>query len=177
MSLRPLAAAALLSAVAIPALSGAARAHVTLETQQASPGSSYKAVLRVPHGCKGSATTRIRVQIPEGVIAVKPMPKAGWTLETTKGALAKAYDYYGEATTQGVKEISWSGGRLPDEFYDEFVFRGFLAKDLKAGDMLYFPVVQDCEQGVERWIEIPAPGHAADDDGTPAPGVKLVPKP
>ena len=171
MSLRTLAAAALLSA-----FSTAALAHVTLENQEASPGAAYKAVLRVPHGCKGSPTTRIRVQIPEGVIAVKPMPKAGWTLETTKGAFAKTYDYYGEATSQGVKEVSWSGGKLPDDFYEEFVFRGFLTKDLKAGETLYFPVVQDCETGVDRWIEIPAAGKSADDYETPAPGLKLVPK-
>lgn len=171
MSIRILAAAAVLAVTSTAAL-----AHITLESQEASPGAAYKAVLRVPHGCKGSATTRIRVQIPEGVIAVKPMPKAGWTLDTTKGALAKTYDYYGEATSQGVKEISWSGGKLPDEFYDEFVFRGFLTKDLKAGEMLYFPVVQECEQGVDRWIEIPAAGKGADDYESPAPGLKLVPK-
>ncbi len=35
---------------------GAAFAHVTLETQTAAVGSTYKAVLRVPHGCEGKAT-------------------------------------------------------------------------------------------------------------------------
>lgn len=169
--MKTLLAAALLAALATPCL-----AHVTLETQEASPGSTYKAVLRVPHGCKGSATVRVRVQVSEGVIAVKPMPKSGWTLETTKGPLAKTYDYYGEATSQGVKEISWSGGKLPDEFYDEFVFRAFLTKDLKEGEMLYFPVIQECEAGVERWIEIPAAGKVSDDYETPAPGLKLKPK-
>ncbi|MDT8465965.1 DUF1775 domain-containing protein, partial [Alcaligenes nematophilus] len=60
-------------------------AHVSLQTKQAPVGSSYKAILSVPHGCKGSATTKIRVRIPEGVVGVKPQPKAGWTLETVKG--------------------------------------------------------------------------------------------
>jgi len=46
----------------------AAFAHITLETQEAAVGSTYKAVLRVPHGCEGKATTAVRVQIPEGVI-------------------------------------------------------------------------------------------------------------
>ena len=46
----------------------AALAHITLETQEAAAGSTYKAVLRVPHGCEGKATTAVRVQIPEGVI-------------------------------------------------------------------------------------------------------------
>jgi uncharacterized protein YcnI len=52
-------------------------AHVTLETQQAAVGSTYKAVLRVPHGCKGAPTIKVRIRVPEGMIAVKPMPKAG----------------------------------------------------------------------------------------------------
>ena len=42
-----------------------ATAHVTLENQEAKVGNSYKAVLRVPHGCEGTATTVIRVKIPE----------------------------------------------------------------------------------------------------------------
>jgi len=76
----------LLSAAALLVLgTNAAFAHITLETQEAAVGSTYKAVLRVPHGCDGKATTAVRVQIPEGVIAVKPMPKPGWTLQTKKG--------------------------------------------------------------------------------------------
>ena len=53
-------------------------AHVTLETREASIGAPYKAVLRVAHGCEGTAYHALRVRIPEGVIAVKPMPKPGW---------------------------------------------------------------------------------------------------
>lgn len=166
----PIAAAALLLG------STAALAHITLEGQQATVPSTYKAVFRVPHGCDGSATVKIRVQIPEGVIAVKPMPKAGWTLETVKGKYSKAYDYYGTPTSEGVKEVVWSGGKLPDEFYDEFVLRAYLTGDLKPDTTLYFPVVQECEKGTERWIEIPAAGKDADDYETPAPGVKLQTK-
>ena len=65
-----------------------ASAHVTLENHQATVGLSYKAVFAVPHGCAGSATVKIRVQIPEGVVAAKPMPKFGWNLETIKGKYA-----------------------------------------------------------------------------------------
>jgi uncharacterized protein YcnI len=151
-------------------------AHITLETQEAPVGGAYKAVFRVPHGCDGSATVRIRVQIPEGVIAVKPMPKAGWTLATVKGKYAESYDYYGTPTSEGVKEVVWSGGNLPDEFYDEFVFRGYLSAGLKPDTKLYFPVIQECEKRTDRWIEIPAEGKDADDYETPAPGVRLLPK-
>lgn len=165
-----------LPAMALLAASAPAFAHVTLETQEAPVGGTYKAVLRVPHGCEGSPTVKIRVQIPEGMIAVKPMPKPGWTLETVKGKYAAAYDYYGTSTSEGVTEVVWSGGRLPDEFYDEFVFRSYLTTGLKPGAHLYFPVVQDCEVGTDRWIEIPAEGKDSDDYETPAPGLKLLPK-
>ena len=74
-------------------------------------------------------------------------------------------------------EISWSGGKLPDAYYDEFVFAAFLAGDLEAGKTLYFPVVQECEKGVHRWIEIPAAGRAGPTIyPEPAPALKLLPK-
>lgn len=154
----------------------AAFAHITLETQEAAVGSIYKAVLRVPHGCDGKATIAVRVQIPEGVIGVKPMPKPGWTLQVKNGKYEKPYQLYGEAVTSGVKEVDWSGGSLPDEFYDEFVFRGTLAADLPAGQKLYFPVVQECDGATTRWIEIPAAGQDEDALEDPAPGLNLLPK-
>ena len=75
---------ALIGAVVV-AFTTPTAAHVTLEMQEAKIGEPYKAVLRVPHGCEGTATTALRVRIPAGLIAVKPMPKPGWTLATTTG--------------------------------------------------------------------------------------------
>jgi uncharacterized protein YcnI len=155
-----------------------AAAHVYLEGKQATVGASYKAVFAVPHGCSGSPTVKIRVQIPEGVIAVKPMPKAGWNVDVVEGKYAGEYDYHGNKLSSGVKEVAWSGGKLPDHNYDEFVVSSFLTDRLKPDTMLYFPVVQECEKGVSRWIEIPAEGAGPTHEGkSPAPGVKLLPKP
>lgn len=167
----------MLAVVAVGLAAGPALAHVTLEKGEAPVGSTYKAVFRVPHGCEGSPTNVVRIQIPEGVISIKPMPKAGWTLEKVRGKYAKTYDYYGTPTSEGVKEIVWSGGNLGDDEYDEFVLRGFLAGDFKVGEMLYFPVVQECPEGkAERWIEVPAAGQTSDDLELPAPGIKLLDK-
>ncbi|MBR0739523.1 YcnI family protein [Bradyrhizobium liaoningense] len=155
-----------------------AAAHVSLETKQATVGASYKAVFTVPHGCAGSPTVRIRVQIPEGVIAVKPMPKAGWNVDVVEGKYANEYDYHGNKLSSGVKEVAWSGGKLLDKHYDEFVMRTVLTDRLKPDTTLYFPIVQECETGVSRWIEIPAEGAGHSHEGkSPAPGVKLLPKP
>ena len=167
-------------AIALAALAAApAAAHVTLERRQAPVGSYYKAVLAVPHGCAGSPTVKLRVQIPEGVIGIKPMPKPGWTVETVKGKYATEYELHGSKLSEGVKEVVWSGGKLADDNYDEFVFSSFLTPGLKPDTTLYFPVVQECAQGVSRWIDIPAGGAGGQghDSKTPAPGLKLIAKP
>ena len=168
---------AMLSAALVALTSLPAAAHVSLETPTAKAASNYKAVLRVPHGCDGKATISIRVRLPEGVISVKPMPKPGWKIEKTQGQYAKAYDYYGEQKTSGVRELSWSGGNLPDDEYDEFIFRAFITDAFKPGQTVAFPVVQECEGGATtRWIEIPDQGKTADDYENPAPSVTVVDK-
>jgi len=162
--------------LAFTALSASvASAHITLERQEAAIGGSYKAVLRVPHGCGDSPTLKVRVRIPDGVIGVKPMPKPGWQMETVKGKYDKTYTMFHSTVSEGVKEIAWTG-RLSNDHYDEMIFQAFLTDDLKPGTTLYFPVVQECESGLHRWIEIPQDGKSAGDYKEPAPGVKLLPK-
>jgi uncharacterized protein YcnI len=155
----------------------AAFAHITLQDKQAPVGSPYKAVLRVPHGCSGSATVAVRVRIPSGFIDVKPMPKPGWKLEVVRGKYQTPVSARGTQVTEGVTEFDWSGGSLPDAFYDEFVLTGFIGDEASAGQAMYFPVVQECEKGVSRWIEIPRDGTQVNDESSaPAPALKLLPK-
>ncbi|HEV2573793.1 MAG TPA: DUF1775 domain-containing protein [Beijerinckiaceae bacterium] len=145
---------AAMAALCTLALTATAHAHATLQQREAKAGASYRGVLRVPHGCDGTATLKVRLTIPEGLYSVKPMPKAGWELSTTKGAYAKTYQDHGTPVSQGVKEIVWSG-KLPDDNYDEFIFVGTVAPDLADGTKLYFPAVQECERGTANWTDIP----------------------
>lgn len=157
-------------------LASPACAHVTLEQQDAMIGGPAKLTFRVPHGCGDQPTTKVRVLIPEGFIAAKPMPKAGWTLDVTQGSYAKTHDYFhGVKLSEGVKEISWKGS-LPNDYYDEFVVSGFVSKDFSAGTMLYFPVVQECPNGSRSWVEIPQAGQSGHDLKEPAPGLRLKAK-
>jgi uncharacterized protein YcnI len=157
-------------AVATLAVAVPANAHVTLEVQQARVGSTYKAVVRVPHGCGTEATQTVRIQIPEGFFGVKPMPKAGWELETISGPYASPIDNRGTPVTEGVREIVWSGGNLPNEWYDEFVFRGTFAGSLQPGKF-YFPAIQECANGEEAWIDV----TGAQGVEMPAPSLELIP--
>jgi hypothetical protein len=155
------------------AIASGALAHVTLETREAKAGSYYKAVLKVPHGCDGSPIVKLRIDVPEGVIGVKPMPKPGWQLDITRGAYARSYPVaHGAPVAEGVKEITWSG-KLLDENYDEFVFQGQLSADLKSGP-LYFPVTQTCEKGEIAWKDIPAAGQDSHALKSPAPALIIL---
>jgi periplasmic copper chaperone A len=169
MKTKLLAAFAVLLSAASPAF-----AHITLEVGQAPLGSPYKAVFRVPHGCDGAATTALRIQIPEGVIAVKPMPKSGWGIELKSGKYAKTYKNWGSDVSSGVTEVDFTGGNLPDAYYDEFVVTGTIADSFKVGDVIRFPVVQECGNAADRWIQVPAAGQKEDNLQRPAPSLTVT---
>jgi periplasmic copper chaperone A len=170
--------APLLGAAGVLAGASIAFAHITLENQQAPVGASYKAVLRVPHGCEGSATVAVRVRVPDGFIEVKPMPKPGWKLDVVRGKYQKPMSVRGTKVTEGVTEVNWSGGNLPDAYYDEFLLTGYIGDEAQPGQTMYFRVVQECEKGINRWIEIPAGegGAPAAEPAEPAAALKLLPK-
>jgi periplasmic copper chaperone A len=152
---------------------GPTSAHVTFERAEAAQNTTFKGVLRVPHGCAGQATNAVSVTIPEGVINVKPMPKAGWKLDTVRGAYAKSYDLWGKPVSEGVREVVWSGGELADAQYDEFVITARMTGDLKPGP-LHFPIVQRCATAEARWTEIPAAGQDAHALKSLAPAVMIM---
>ncbi|MBQ8104557.1 MAG: DUF1775 domain-containing protein [Afipia sp.] len=162
-----------LTAAAVIASQPSASAHVTLATGEARANTYYKAVFQVPHGCDGAATQAVRIQIPEGVIGVKPMPKAGWTLSITRGAYAKSYQSHGKTVTEGPKEIVWSGGSLADDNYDEFVFSSFVT-DFPSGQAISFPTVQQCAKGEVRWDQIASEGQNPHSLKSPAPVLRIV---
>lgn len=151
-----------------------AAAHVTFDVREAAADTTLRAALRVPHGCDGSPTTAIRVSIPDGVGTVKPMPKPGWDLSTIREPVAQPARAGGHGSpADRVAEVRWSGGSLLDEHYDEFVLR--MRMPAEPGTTLYFPVVQECAEGVHRWIEIPVEGTGEPPE--PAPAIRLVPRP
>lgn len=48
----------------------AASAHVSVSSNTAEAGSYAILTFSVPHGCDGSATTKIAIQIPDGINSV-----------------------------------------------------------------------------------------------------------
>lgn len=149
--------------------------HIVLGDPAALAGTSYRATLRVGHGCDGSPTTAIQVSIPPGFRGAKPMPKPGWTLAVKTAKLETPYDDHGKPVTEDVAEITWTAASkdnwLPDAWYDEFVLRGGLPS--QAGPM-WFKVVQRCDKGSNHWVEIPATGTSTKGIKAPAALLEII---
>lgn len=153
--------------------SGLALAHVTVDPRKAPAGSYAKLTFRVPHGCEGSATTKITLQIPEGVVSVKPQVNPGWKIQTKIAKLATPFMSHGKEITETVAEVSWTGGPLPDAYMDEFGLSVKLPDRPEA--RLVFPVVQKCQKGSTSWTEVPSADKDAPAVHFPAPILTLTP--
>ena len=64
--------------------------------------------------------------------------------------------------------MTWSGGSLSDDFFDEFVIKGTLAGAM-AGQTLYFKATQKCGADEVVWGDIPAEGQNPHELDHPAP--------
>jgi len=148
-----------------------ATAHVVLDQASANSGAYFKARFGVPHGCDGSATTAISITIPEGVIAVKPQPKPGWKITIETASYPKAYTMHGKKVSEGVTRVTWTGGPLPDAYFDEFTFNSKLPDDPEVMK-LFFPVLQTCEKGSIAWDQIATPDM--DPHSLPHPAASLT---
>ena len=142
-------------------------AHVGFTKRQVALAPGIELTLRVPHGCDGSPTLRLRMRLPRAVTSVRPQRKEGWTISQS-----------GEG---GAREVIWSG-RLPDKQTGLFPLIIELDGSAKAGETLFFPVVQECESGVSRWIDMKgapdgeAQDGAHDEATSPAPSIRLLPR-
>jgi uncharacterized protein YcnI len=143
-----------------------ATAHIVLSQPSAAPGARYVASFRIGHGCDGSATTAIRIEVPVNVSEARPQPKPGWTLTIEHVPLAKPITVKGKEIKERVSAVIWRG-RLGDDQFDEF---GLLVHLPDAVGTLFFPVVQSCEKGEIRWRDIPVDGQ---DIEHPAPSLQI----
>jgi periplasmic copper chaperone A len=161
----------LASALALLAIPAAAFAHVVFAEPEAAPNAYYAGFIRISHGCGGSPTRSVRVEIPDGVNIARPQPKAGWVISVERAPLATPLrNEAGDAVTERVTSITWTGELLADQF-DVF---GIMMKLPDRAGPLYFPVTQTCVSGEQRWTDIPPAGAAWHSVPHPAPVVTLV---
>ena len=116
-----------------------ASAHVTLAEPQAIPSAHYTGHFRVGHGCNGSPTTGLRIEIPPEVTDAVPQPLEGWTVSVERDGAR-------------IRAVSWKDGVLPAD--QRSVFTLAMTLPAKEGQLL-FPARQICQAGEEYWSEPP----------------------
>jgi uncharacterized protein YcnI len=152
-----------------------ASAHVTARPDTTAAGAYALVTFGVPHGCEGSSTTRVSIEIPDALTGVTPTVNPGWDVEMTMETLDPPVEgSHGEEITERVAEVVYTARTpLPDELRDAFVLSLKLPEDA-AGDTLVFPTVQACEEGEAAWVEVAGPGEDPDDLDYPAPAFEVT---
>ncbi|QMV00448.1 copper chaperone PCu(A)C [Devosia sp. D6-9] len=165
---------ALAGAALVLSTVGSAFAHAGISPATAANNATVKAVVTIPHGCDGAATDTVSIKLPEGFVNAKPMAKAGWQIAITKGDYSKAYDNHGTPVTSGALEITWSGGSLPDDQFDEFTIQGQF-QGFDAESPALFITTQKCGATEVTWNEIAGPGQNPHTLERPAPTITVTP--
>lgn len=139
-----------------------ATAHVVFEKSTAPAGQLIHGKLVVGHGCGHSPTVKLRLKAPDGVLLKVAQPAAGWTVSTAPRPAAEAFSYGGKRGSEEIGEVIWTG-KLENHAHGSFPIDFTVADQMKQGQKLFFPVIQECQEGAQRWVgteegdEAPAP--------------------
>lgn len=150
--------AGLALAVAAPL---AASAHVHVDPGTASAGSTATLGFSFSHGCDGSPTTALAIDIPEGVGNATPLVQGGWTIQRETGA-------DGMPT-----RIIFTADTPVDDHLKATLSIDVLFDESAAGTSIAFPVTQTCVTGETAWTQVAAEGEDPHGLDAPAPVVEV----
>ncbi|KAF9407301.1 hypothetical protein BGZ94_002757 [Podila epigama] len=145
------------------------QAHVTANPSVGTANAYFQTNFRVPHGCDGNATDRVIVEIPKGVTAVKPKATVPWTTTINMVPLDPPVVTPTGTVNTTVGSITWAGGNLPDNMYEDF---GLQFKLPATTGPLYWMINQHCVNGEwNNWTGIP--DAAGKTSGFPAAVIQI----
>jgi uncharacterized protein YcnI len=151
-----------------------ASAHVTITPDDTSAGAFTVLTVSVGHGCEGSPTTALDIQMPEQILSVTPTRLSGWQVEKKMVQLDEPIkDAHGNSITERVGQVVYTADEPLPEGY-----RAAMELSLQLpetpGETLAFPVVQKCAQGETAWTELAADGQDPEALEHPAPIVTIT---
>lgn len=151
-------------------IAGPAGAHVTVTPSTSAAGAYTVLTFSNGHGCEGSPTTKVTIQIPDGINAATPTRNSFYDVTKQMEQLdPPVTDAHGNELTERVDTVTYTAKTaLPDGYRDYFEVQVQIPEDVE-GETLNFPTVQTCQQGETAWTEIPQEGQSADDLESPAP--------
>lgn len=134
-----------------------ATAHNTMSNMEGYAGYMTDFEMRVTHGCKGSPVKEVRMKIPDGVVRVSVGYTRDWKTEIKMRKLDKPVPGDGgNMLTEAVDEIIWKDppSALPaGGYFEGFKFRGMIPNE--PGKILFFRTINVCEQGDDKYIDLP----------------------
>lgn len=147
-------------------------AHVTIDGE-GMKGGFGKFAISVPNESDGAPTVKLEVQFPQDhpLAYVSVQEKPGWTVERRMRTLEQAVEAFGSTVTEVVDVVTWTGGSIGVNRFDEFVVEaGPFPSDV---DQLEFRAVQTYSDGqVVSWIEPTVEGQQEPEH--PAPVLTLT---
>ncbi len=138
-----------------PAL--AASAHVTASASSTAAGSYTVITFSVPHGCEGSPTIAVEIEIPETIPSVTPTVNPNWTIAKNTVPIDPAKQTGDLTERVGSVTYTALGAGLPDGYRDTMALSLQLPEG-QPGDVVEFPVHQRCAEGSTDWVgdEVPS---------------------
>lgn len=157
---------ALVAATSICLVPALADAHVSIASGPAFANTSQEVSFGVGHGCEGSDTLSVRIEIPAGITSVRAVP-------SDFGRVSVERD-----DAQNVVAVTWQ--RTAEELYpgDDNYYK--LTLRLRVPDQpfttLHFPTYQTCRlpdggTTTTEWVA----AEETDGGAEPAPELKIVP--
>ncbi len=130
------------------------QAHVVVTPKQANVATYQDFTISVPTE-ESVPTTSVKLEIPDGVTSVVPNAKPGWQINLTKD---------GTGDDAKVTEIVWSGGTIPVDQRDEFVFNAQLPANATTVNWKAYQTYQDGT--VISWDADPSTMSSDDSDSS-----------
>lgn len=126
-----------------------ALAHVTVKPSEAIAGGFQTFVVQVPNERDDASTVKVQVEFPPVFASVSFQDKEGWKRKVKTVQFDEPIEAFGEEVTEGVGQVTWSGGEIEPGEFETFAFS---VGPLPEGEIV-FPALQTYDSGeVVRWI-------------------------
>lgn len=148
-----------------------ASAHVGVTPDKTAANSYALLTFGIPHGCEESGTTKVTITLPAELNDAQPTVNPNWTVQKVVEQLPEPKKLAdGTSITKRTSQIVYTAkAPLEPSLRDALVLSVKLPD--AAGKTLYFPTLQNCEQGQTDWSQIPQEGQDAHALKAPAPAV------
>lgn len=143
------------------ALPLAASAHVHVSPEDVAANGSTRIDFSFSHGCDGSPTTALVVDVPAEAQGATPVIDGAWTITTETGDAGIPTRVTYTAVTP-----------IPDAFAASAGMNVIFPASTE-GESFAFPVTQQCETGEAAWVQVAADGQDPHDLEYPAPVVTV----